>query len=164
MTAPRIDSAYNRPYPSTIEVYFTLEMDPTTLDEPTNYMLNLGAYVTSVEVLNNYAVLLTTENLFGHPEFILSISESIKSIGGVSFDTSSTATIKLTEIDEGIYALSAANGRLKSGKTVKQIEQDDEYFYILTETGIDVVDKESLFNKGYILNSSGFSAIAISGD
>jgi hypothetical protein len=128
------------------------------------YNLNHGAYVTSVTVLDSETVLLTTENMFGYPDFVLSAGSGMFSEDGYALDTDVTVSITLNAGEEGIYALSAANGRLKSGQKALKVLGDDKYFYIMTESGLDVVDKTSLFNKGYVLQESGFNSIFVSGD
>ena len=165
---PRINKVRNYPYPSTVEVQFTHSMSNTSvLRDTSTYRLNNGAYVTNVEVLDEERIRLTTENLFGFKEFTLSVetgTEELESTDGYAFDKTNTATIELSGESEGIYALSAANGRIKSGQKAVKVYSDANYFYVMTESGIDVVDKNSLFNKGFVLQQSGFNTIFIGGN
>ena len=165
MTYSYINRVRNYPYPSTIEVYFSHSMlDNLALNSIGSYRINRGAYVTSVAVLDAESVRLTTENLFGYPTFTLSMGSGLISVDGYALDTSVTKTITLNNAEEGINALSAANGRLKSGQSAVKVYSDSDYFYVMTESGLDVVHRTSLFNKGYVLQESGFNTIFINGD
>jgi len=155
----------NYPFPSTIEVYFDRPMvDNAELRMTSIYRLDHGAYVTGVTVLDAESIRLTVENLFGYSSFELSvIDDGIVSQDGYMLDKSVTMTVTLNDAEEGIYALSAANGRLKSGQKAEKVYSDEEYFYVMTESGLDIVDKNSLFNKGFVLQEGGFTTIFVGG-
>lgn len=165
MTYSNIVQVRNYPYPSTIEISFSHSMvNNTALTNPDNYYLNHGAYVTSVSVSNSEVILLHTENLFGYKEFLLSIGDGLVSVDGYALDNSNAYAITLNAAEDSINAITAANGRLKSGQSAKKVFIEGDYFYILTESGLDVVDRASLFNKGYVLQQSGFNTIFVYGD
>lgn len=167
-TVVGFQSVRNYPFPSTIEIRFDREMNNNAaLIDIATYTLNQGAFVTDVTLIDLETVRLTTENLFGYSQFILTVQPGLLgSSDGYDFDTvNNTAVVTLSgSADEQTNALSAANGRLKSGQQAKRVFSDANFFYIMTESGFDIVSRNSLFNKGFVLQESGFNTFFVSGD
>jgi hypothetical protein len=167
MTYCSMLTAQNVPFPSTITITFSNQMNTSvpSLYSPATYRLNHGAYVTSVTILNSTSVILVAENLFGYSTFTLSMNAGPISIEGYLIDTSQILTITMNmPTSDGMNSISAANGRLKSGQNALKVASDKNNFYVMTESGIDVIDKHSLFNKGFILQESGFNTFCIGGE
>ena len=165
MAAPKMLRAYNKPYPVTVEIQFDQAMlNNAALVNPESYLFNHGAYATSVTVINTEMVRLTVENLFGYSSFVIIAQSGLKSATSEDLDTDVTISVDIDLPAEEINAISAGNGRLKSGKVAKKVFSDYNNWYILTESGLDVVDKTSLFNKGYVLKETGFNTIFVTED
>lgn len=165
MAQPKVTSVQNAPFPVTVEVYFDSAMlDDENLSDPGNYLFNQGAYVTKVLVLNDTSVTLIVQNLFEYDDFTVAVQNVKSSLGEVidpSFN-SWTFIVSRPNIPGYSLAISAANGRLKSGVHVVKIDGDSDRWYVMTESGVDIVDRDSLMNSGFILDREGFNAIHVS--
>lgn len=165
MTAPKVINAINSPHPTTVEVHFDQSMlADSNLSNPSSYLFNNGAYTTSVSVLDDKYVLLVVENLFEYDFFTVSVSENIKNIYNESMDTSNlsfTFQINRPSVPEFALSISSTNGRLKSGTNVISADEDSSHWYIMTESGLDIIDKISLANVGFVLDGYGFTSISV---
>jgi hypothetical protein len=165
MSAPKMINAYNRPHPVTVEIQFDQAMmNNAALNDPATYSFNHGAYTTSVSILDSERVRLTVENLFGYSSFIITAQSGLKSAINEDLYTNITVSVSIDLPAEEINAISAGNGRLKSGRLAKKVYSDYNNWYIITESGLDIIDKKSLFNKGYVLQESGFNTIFVTED
>jgi len=164
MVAPVMSSAVNQPFPCTVEVTFSQNMlANTALTSPSTYTFNHGAYTASVSILEANKVRLVVENLFDYPSYTITALPGLESAASEDLNTAVTVSVSVSlgTYSAEIDAISAANGRLMSGKIAKRVFSDYSNWYIVTETGLDVVDKHTLFNKGYILQESGFTSIFV---
>jgi len=164
MANPKVINAVNAPFPTTVEVYFDSGMNSSELTDPENYLLNHGAYTTAAHAISDSSVMLVVENLFGYDDFTITV-QNITNTSGETIDTGFNSwTFGIIRPNMPIYALavSSTNGILKSGTNAIQIKQDSNYWYIMTESGIDIVGRVSLDNVGYILDTDGFNAIHVS--
>jgi len=159
MAAPKLVSASNRPFPVTVEVVFdSAMMGDGELTNPGNYVFNKGAYVTVVEILDDTTVRLFVENLFEHDAFFLTV-QNVKNSSGEEIDsTNNTAYFPINRPNVPGYALTitSANGRLKSGTNVLKIDEDSDHWYVMTESGVDIINRTSLRNEGFILDGYGY--------
>lgn len=165
--APKVINAINRPFPVTVEVHFDVELleeEDGALD-PDNYTFNHGAYATSVKIIDDKQVRLTVENLFEFDSFIVTVSDKVRGFSeeGVnpSFNSYTFALANRPTVDDSVQSFSSANGRLKSGSVVTKLKEDSERWYIQTESGMDVINKASLRNEGFILDGYGFNTIFV---
>lgn len=159
-----MSSAINGPYPCAVELTFSQNMMiNSALISPSTYLFNNGAYVVFVSILAANKVRLVVENLFDHPSYTITAQYGLKSATNEDLNTAVTVSVSMAlgTYDASINAISASNGRLMSGKIAKKVFSDYNNWYIVTETGLDVVDKSTLFNKGYILNESGFTTVFV---
>lgn len=166
MAAPKVINAINRPFPVTVEVHFdTVMLSDASLIDPDNYTFNRGAYSTSVQQLNEKQVRLTVENLFEFDNFTVTVNENVKGFTGEGVDQNNNSfTFNLSSrpsISDSFQSISSTNGRLKSGTSVISIEEDEDQWYIMTESGLDVIDRVSLMNEGFILDAYGYNAIFV---
>lgn len=164
MSGPRVINALNVPFPVTVEVHFDTSMlVDSNLVDPNNYLFNNGAYTIDVEIINDKHIMLHVENLFENNTFTLNV-QNVKSITGEIIDQNhNTATffIDRPSVPGFASAITSSNGRLKSGNNVLDIQISDSNWYLMTESGIDVIDKISLMNKGYVLDGYGFNTIYV---
>lgn len=164
MAAPRLINAFNAPFPVTVEAHFDSSMlNNADLTDPGNYLFNNGAYTTDVDILNDKHVLLHVENLFEYTSFVLT-AQNIKSVTGEIIDSnynSMTFVIDRPSVPNFALTITSANGRLKSGNNALSISEDDDYWYVMTESGIDIINRVSLRNEGYVLDGYGFNAIHV---
>ena len=166
MATPKVVNALNTPYPTTVEVHFDQVMlDDGELTDPGNYLFNRGAFATSVSIIDEKQVRLVVENLFDYTSFSVTVSGDVKSFTGVGVpDAYNSASIDVSRPAVGSFAvaISATNGRMRSGTNSIKVDEDTNSWYIMTESGLDVVDKNSLSNTAFILDGYGFNTIAIS--
>jgi len=165
MSNPRVINALNRPYPVTVELHFDQSMlNDGQITDVDNYLFDNGAYATEVQILDDKQVRLIVENLFEHDIFTVTVSANIKNLSGEGIDPafdSKSFSIYRPTVPNFILAITATNGRLKSGTNAIALDEDNKYWYIMTESGIDVVNKISLANSGFVLDAYGFSTISI---
>lgn len=166
MAEPKVVNAINTPWPVTVEVHFdSVLLADDNLTNPDNYTFTHGAYATSVDHIDTNMVRLTVENLFEFDSFTVTVSSNIKNQSGQGVDISANSysfPISTRPQPSDMYqSLSAHNGRLKSGTVVVAIDSDADKWYIQTESGVDVVDKVSLSNQGFILDGYGYNTIHI---
>lgn len=165
MAAPRLINAVNRPFPVTVEVHFdtVMSIDDALID-PDNYTFNRGAFATTASPLNEKQVILTVENLFEYDTFTVTI-DNVVSVSGDPLDPDHNSyTFPLASrpnVDESVKSISATNGRLKTGIQVLKIEEDEDRWYVMTESGLDVINKTSLANEGFVLDGYGFNTIFV---
>jgi hypothetical protein len=164
MPGPRVINALNIPFPVTVEIHFDTSMlVDNDLVDPNNYLFNNGAYTTDVEIINDKHVMLHVENLFENSTFTVNV-QNVKSITGEIIDQNyNTVTFFIDRPNVPGFAstITSSNGRLKSGSNVLDIQISDSSWYLMTESGIDVIDKISLMNKGYVLDGYGFNTIYV---
>lgn len=168
MAQPKVTSATNAPFPTTVEVHFDSSMlNDDDLNSPGNYLFNNGAYTTSVLVSDNTMfVTLIVQNLFEYDGFTVTV-QNVKNASSEVIDpsfNSGSFTVVRPNVPGFVLAISATNGRLKSGIYAVKIDRDTGRWYVLTESGVDIVDRDSLINTGFILEKGGFNAIHVSGD
>jgi hypothetical protein len=162
----RIDNVINQPFPSTIEIFFNEDLQETaTLLTPSSYTFNHGAYATAVSKIGVRVVRVTVENLFDYETFTVTVNENVLNNWNAPMDPNyNSFEFYITPSSAYAQSISAANGRLKSGQEARKIVQDGNFWYILTETGVDMVSRASLANRGFVLDLDGFNTICISGD
>jgi len=164
MAKPRLINAINVPFPVTVEAHFNSSMlEDYALVDPDNYLLDNGAYTTIVEIIDDKQVRLHVENLFEHNFFTLTV-RNVKNTSGEIIDSaynSITFGIDRPSVPGFALTITSANGRLKSGNNVLAIDESDDHWYLMTESGIDIVNKTSLRNEGYILDGYGFNTIYV---
>lgn len=168
MAKPRVINALNKPYPVTVEVHFDQSMlNDGALTDPDNYAFSHGAFATEVQILDDKQVMLVVENLFDYDSFSVTVSANVKNLSGEGIDplysTKSFGIIRPTVPDFAL-TITATNGRLKSGVNVLALDEDAESWYLMTESGVDIVNKVSLANAAFILDAYGYTAISISKD
>lgn len=168
MAGPKLISATNYPFPVTVELVFDSNMlNDNGLVDPGSYVFNHGAYVTNVEILEPTKVRLFVENLFGYSSFNIQVSDVKDSSETVIDPSFNSLTFSVTRPNVPNYALAITsdNGRLKSGTSVIDVEESESYWYIMTESGVDIVNKVSLRNEGFVLDGyeEGFNSILVSG-
>lgn len=165
MAMPKVVGASNSPYPTTVEVSFDQSMlIDDQLTNPDNYTLNQGAFALSVGVVDAKTVRVVVENLFDYSSFTITVSSNIKNVALEAVDPANNSAIfsvSRPAASDARVAFTAHNGRLRSGINALQVNEDENNWYIITETGIDVVNKISLNNSAFILDAYGFTAIAI---
>jgi len=164
MANPRVTNAVNAPFPTTVEVYFDSDMlNDDELIDPDNYLFDHGAYTTYVFVKSDRKVMLIVQNLFEQDDFVVTVSNvSNKSAEVIDSNFNSWSLAIVRENIPGFAsAISATNGRLKSGTNAIQIKENDDYWYIMTESGVDIVSRASLINSGFILSEESFNTIHI---
>jgi hypothetical protein len=166
MAQPRVVNALNVPYPVTVEVHFDQSMlNDGELTNVNNYLFDHGAFAREIEIIDDKQVRLIMENLFEYDSFTVTVTDSVKNLGGEGVDplyNSATFSISRPEIPGFALAITATNGRLKSGVNSLAVDEDELNWYIMTESGIDVVNKTSLTNIGFILDAYGFTTITVS--
>lgn len=169
MALTKLINATNAPYPCTVTLTFDQDLIPNKyLTNANEYILNNGAYVNveSVSIIDLRTVRLVVENLFGHETFTVTVNENIQNTG---FELMNNAYLSYsfpilhTDYNDSLSSLSSSNGNLKSGTQATKIAHDNDSWYVLTESGIDVIDKRSLANKAFILSTIPFTTIKISG-
>lgn len=164
MAQPRVSNAVNSPFPTTVEIYFDSPMLVNdALTNPDNYLFNHGAYTTEVLVVNSSQVLLVVENLFEQDTFTAEVN-GIYSATHELIDpdfNSYTFVVSRPNMPTFALAVSSTNGRLKSGTQAIKLDESEDAWYIMTESGIDVIDRVSLQNRGFVLDATGFNAILI---
>lgn len=163
---PKVINAINRPFPNTVEIHFDqILLQNSELLNPSNYTFDHGAFTLSVEQIDEKQIRLVVENLFDFDFFIVSVNENVKGITGESVDQSNNSfSFPLAfrpKADDKFLSITTENGRLRSGITAKKVTEDADNWYILTESGFDVVDKVSLTNKAFFLDGYGFSTIHV---
>ena len=167
MAGPKLSSVTNAPFPVTVTVIFdSAMMADGYLNDPANYLFNNGAYTVAVQIISSTEVRLFVENLFEHSNFTLSVN-NVRNTMGESIDTSYNSMvfgISRPTVPGYALSLTSANGRLKTGTSAKAIDEDSEKWYIMTETGVDVVNRTTFRNEGYILDGYGigFTTIHVS--
>jgi len=159
MAQPKLLSAFNRPFPVTVEVTFdSVMLDDNALTDPGSYVFNHGAYATIVEILAEDKVRLFVENLFEYDSFTLTVQD-VKNANGEEIDPahdSVSFTISRPNVPGSMLTVTSANGRLKSGTNVLKIGESDTHWFIMTESGVDIVNRTSLRNEGFILDGYGY--------
>lgn len=167
MAQPKVVNAINRPWPTTVEVHFDQAMlEDEELTRPGNYLFNHGVFARSVEVIDSKQVRLIVENLFEYDSFIVVVSDNVKGFTGEGVDqnnNSATFPVVRPVASDNLLTITADNGRLKSGINALVLDEDPDNWYIMTESGIDVVNKNSLMNTAFVLDGYGFNTIAVSG-
>lgn len=167
MAGPKLASVTNAPFPVTVTVVFDSDMMADGyLHDTSNYLFNNGAYTVEVQIISATEVRLFVENLFEHNSFTLTVS-NVRNTMGESIDTSyNSMTFAISRPAVPGYALSltSANGRLKTGTNAKAIDEGADKWYIMTETGVDIVNRTTFRNEGYILDGYGvgFTTIHVS--
>jgi len=165
MAMPKVVGATNTPYPTTVEVRFDQNMlADAELTNPDNYTFNQGAFALSVTLIDAKTVRIVAENLFDFNSFIVTVSSNVKNLSSESVDPSNnSATISISRPEAAAerVAFTAHNGRLRSGINALKVDEDETNWYVMTETGVDIVNKVSLTNSAFILDGYGFNTIAI---
>lgn len=167
MAKPKLLNATNSPFPVTVEVAFdSVMLNDGALTDTGNYSFNHGAYATVVEVLSGHKVRLFVENLFEYATFTLTV-KNVRDANGEEIDPAHdtvTFSINRPNVPDFALAITSANGRLKSGNNVLEIDEDSDRWYILTESGVDIINKISLRNEAFILDGygEGFNTIHVS--
>jgi len=163
---PKVINAINRPFPNTVEIHFDeVLLKDIELLNPSNYTFNHGAFTLSVGQIDEKQVRLVVENLFDFDSFTVFVNENIKSFTGESVDQNNNSfTFSLffrPQADDKFLSITTDNGRLRSGIVAKRVTEDADNWYILTDSGLDVVDKVSLTNKAFLLDGYGFNTIHV---
>ena len=165
MAKPKVVNAFNKPYPTTIEVHFDQVMlNDGELTNVNNYLFNHGVFARSVEIIDPKQVRLIVENLFGFTSFIVNVTEDVKGFTGEGVDPlNNFATFSVIRPIAPDFALTitAENGRLKSGINTLKVDEDSTNWYVMTESGIDVINKNSITNTAFVLDGYGFNTIAV---
>lgn len=165
MAMPKVVAAANTPFPTSVEVSFDQSMlNDDQLTNPSNYTFNHGAFALSAVAIDEKTVRVVVENLFDFGSFTITVSSNIKSFGLETVDpANNSASFSITRpaATDTKVAFTAHNGRLRSGIDALQVNEDENNWYIITETGLDVVNKVSLNNSAFILDAYGFTAMAI---
>lgn len=166
MSKPKIINAINRPFPNTVEIHFDqVLLQDSELLKSSNYTFNHGAFTLSVEQIDEKQVRLVVENLFDFNSFTVSVNENIKNFAGESVDPNSRSfSFPLAfrpQADDKFLSITTDNGRLRSGIIAKKVTEDADNWYVLTESGLDVIDKASLTNKAFLLDGYGFNTIHV---
>lgn len=158
MSQPKVLEAFVGPYNINVTVLFDGYMQQNAaLVNPSNYQLSHGAYVTSIESNNIDTVILTVENLYGRTYFDLFVSSNIQDQFGNSLDSDyNHAIIELSSTAAGISGIA---GNVKTKDEINKLYEDSEYWYLATTGGIDVVYKDNLENKGFVLDAYGYNSI-----
>ena len=156
---PRLSEAYVGPYNINITVVFDEEMEQSlSLFSPSNYILSHGAYATGARSGDNdREVVLTVERLYGRETFDLRVV-GVKDRYGNPINTQYNTTV--VTLESTTAALSGITGRLKTKNSVVRLYEDETYWYVGTEGGLDVVSKLDLDNIGFVTDAYGVNAIA----
>jgi len=163
---PKVINAINRPWPVTVEVHFdTVMLSDDQLIDPDNYTFTHGAFTTSVTQIDEKQVRLTVENLFEFDSFVVTVDSNVRAFNGEEVDPNNNSyAFSLAyrpNVSDTVQSIAVGNGRLKSGTSVIEIEEDEDRWYIKTESGVDVVNKVSLMNEGFILDAYGYNVIHV---
>ena len=162
ITKPRVLSATNEPFNTNVTVIFSENMESSSaIITPSNYLVSDGAVVTSVKFDSSIPdrVILTVDNLFNKSEFDVFVSGDLKDTLGTNLDVNfNHAIVRLEETSATISGV--AGGRLKTKNKILKLYEDDDNWYVATEGGIDVINKLSLQNIGFILDGYGYSSIS----
>lgn len=159
---PRVHSAVVAPF----NIYVTLIFDDymtqnSALTKVNNYLLSHGAYVTAVEAnpLETDRVMLSVENMNNRPywDIFVNSSSGIRDRYGNRLDPEHNHTVVSHE--DTTAALSGLTGRLKTRNNVRRVHEDSENWYVCTSGGLDVINKVTLVNTGFVLDGYGFNAI-----
>lgn len=166
MSQPKVINALNRPFPNTVEIHFDqVLLKNDQLLNPFNYSFNHGAFSLSVSQIDEKQVRLVVENLFDFDSFTVSVNENVKSFNGDSVDQNNNSfSFSLAfrpKADDKFLSITTDNGRLRSGTIAVKVTEDADNWYILTESGFDVIDKVSLTNKAFLLDGYGFNTIHV---
>jgi len=165
MVAPVIVNAFNIPYPTTVEVHFDQVMlADAELTRPSNYLFDHGAFTIGVSQIDKKQVRLVVSNLFEFDTFTVTVSSNVKNDGGESVSSGgNSAVVSITRptIDSSFLAISSTNGRLRSGERAIQVAKGSDKWYIMTESGVDIINNVSLANEGFILDGYGFNTIFV---
>lgn len=167
MAAPKLLSVSNSPFPVTVSVVFDSAMaQDGYLYDTANYLFNNGAYAVDVEVISATEVRLFVENLFEYDNFTLNVGNVTNTLGETIDSSYNSMSFSILRPTVPGYALSltSANGKLKSGTNAKAIDEDTGHWYIMTESGVDIVNRTTFRNEGYILDGYGigFTTIHVS--
>lgn len=153
-------SATNEPYNNNITLTFDAAvLADSNLTNVNNYLIRGDATVVEVEFdpLFNNRVILTVDKLYGQGEFELFVRNVKNSAGFVINAARNRAVVSLGQPDTDFSGFS---GALKTKNTLHNIAGDEQYWYIATAGGIDIVDRDTLLNVGYVLDGYGMQHIA----
>lgn len=159
-----LPTAINEPYNHNITVFFSDEVqNDANLADPANYKIPGDAYVSAVSIDPTALtqVVLTADNLFGHEQFEIIVC-NIKDAYGLDINPQlNRATLTIPEPDSDID-VSGFSGSLRTRDNILSIYGDDDYWYAATTGGLDVVNKTTLLNAGFILD--GYGIVRVSAD
>jgi hypothetical protein len=166
MVAPRVLSANNDTHPAVVEIVFDQDLNPNDqLVSTGNYLFNHGAYATEIIPIDERTVRVIVENLFDYTSFTVFVSSNITNMLGDGIDSNynSAEFSTLRQASPNfLLAITSENGRLRSGNGIVGIDEDSNNWYLLTESGIDVVSKELLTNTAFLLDGYGtYTAICV---
>lgn len=159
---PRVQSAIVSPFNINVTVIFDDYMTQNSeLTKISNYLLSHGAYVTAAEISPKETdrVVLTVENMYNRPYWDLYVVGNMRDRYNNRLDPAYNHAKIVPEATGA--ALSGVTGKLKTRNRVRRVHEDSNSWYVCTSGGLDVVNKATLDNTGFVLDGYGYNAITI---